>query len=333
MKILIVGLGSMGKRRIRNLLRLNFHDIIGFDPRIDHRNEAKQYGIKVFDDFSKALSQTPQVMIISTPPDLHLYYSKIAIKEKIHFFTEVNMSVRDVSKILQLLKNKKIVGLPSCTMFFNPMIIELQKLLEKEKIGKIFFIEHYSGQHLADWHPWEDYRNFYASKKNTGGAKEMVPVELAWLCLLFSDIKSVMGNVKKISKLDADIDDLYQAIIEFKKNIFCNFTIDVFSRPPIRETRIIGKNGMITCNFLSNVIIINSRNKIRKKKFTNKIFSNGYSKKIPEVMYEREMKAFFKKIEKNITYPFSFKNELQILKNLEMIEKSSYLSRQILYSK
>ena len=330
MKILIVGLGSMGKRRIRNLLQLKFYDIIGYDPRDDHRNEAEQYGIQVFDNFSNALSENPKVMIISTPPDLHLYYSKIAIKEKIHFFTEVNMSAKDVSKIFQLLKNKKIIGLPSCTMFFNPMIIELQKLLKKQTIGKIFFVEHYLGQHLADWHPWENYQNFYVSKKDTGGAREMVPVELSWMCLLFSNIKSVMSNVQKISKLEANIDDLYQSMIEFKKNIFCNFTIDVFSRPPIRETKIIGEHGMIICNFLSNTILINSKNKIIKKKFTSKKSSKGYGTKISELMYEREMNAFFKKIEKNTHYPFSFKDELQILKNLEMIEKSSNLKKQIL---
>ena len=40
MKFLIVGLGSMGKRRVRNLQRLGMTDITGFDPRADRRDEA-----------------------------------------------------------------------------------------------------------------------------------------------------------------------------------------------------------------------------------------------------------------------------------------------------
>ena len=48
-KIAIVGLGSMGKRRIRNLQHLQVTDIIGFDLRQDRCDEAtNSYGIKTF---------------------------------------------------------------------------------------------------------------------------------------------------------------------------------------------------------------------------------------------------------------------------------------------
>ena len=42
LKIIVVGLGSMGKRRIRNLLKLGYCDIIGFDPRNDRRKETRK---------------------------------------------------------------------------------------------------------------------------------------------------------------------------------------------------------------------------------------------------------------------------------------------------
>ncbi len=42
MKILIIGLGSMGKRRIRNFKELNINDIYGFDI----NNERTQYVYK-----------------------------------------------------------------------------------------------------------------------------------------------------------------------------------------------------------------------------------------------------------------------------------------------
>jgi predicted dehydrogenase len=46
MKCLVVGLGSMGKRRIRNLRALGLADIVGVDPRADRRDEAAQkYGV------------------------------------------------------------------------------------------------------------------------------------------------------------------------------------------------------------------------------------------------------------------------------------------------
>ena len=50
----MVGLGSMGKRRIRNLQFLKNDDIIGFDLREDRCSEAsKKYKIKTWKATSK----------------------------------------------------------------------------------------------------------------------------------------------------------------------------------------------------------------------------------------------------------------------------------------
>ena len=50
MKFLIIGLGSIGKRHIRNLisLKINPKNITGFDPRKDRVKEVKAYGIQSF---------------------------------------------------------------------------------------------------------------------------------------------------------------------------------------------------------------------------------------------------------------------------------------------
>jgi|GEM_PF-5712643 len=40
--ILVIGLGSMGKRRIRNLQFIGYKSIAGFDPREDRRAEANE---------------------------------------------------------------------------------------------------------------------------------------------------------------------------------------------------------------------------------------------------------------------------------------------------
>ena len=75
MKILIIGLGSMGKRRFRNLKALKEEDIIAFDLREDRRKEVEEkYGIRTFANFEEAMKEKPDVFIISVPPDIHLEY-------------------------------------------------------------------------------------------------------------------------------------------------------------------------------------------------------------------------------------------------------------------
>ena len=47
MKFLVIGLGSMGKRRIRCLKALGFNDILGFDSREDRlKDSVEKYGLK-----------------------------------------------------------------------------------------------------------------------------------------------------------------------------------------------------------------------------------------------------------------------------------------------
>lgn len=315
----------MGKRRIRNLFALGYNSVIGFDPRQDRREESKKkYHIETFSTISDALKQKPDAMVISTPPDLHAKYAKIAIRNKIHFFTEVNISSKEISQILKQLSGSNIVGVPSCTMLFHPIINQLDKLIKNKTIGDILFIDHHFGHYLPDWHPWEDYRTFYVSKKSTGGAREIVPFELVWIKYLFPKIKSVSANVKKISNLDVKIDDIYQIIFELKNKILCSLTVDVITHPSIKESKIIGEKGTIKCNYSTGEIKIGRNEKWKTQKMKLGKIAPGYKGNTgQESLYEDEMNAFINSIKKKQKYPHTFKDELEILRILDLIEKSS----------
>jgi predicted dehydrogenase len=89
LKFLIIGLGSMGKRRIRNLHFNNQRWIIGYDIRPDRRREAKErYGIKIIDDLKKLSEKDFDAIIISTPPGNHGDYIRLALENQKHFFVE-----------------------------------------------------------------------------------------------------------------------------------------------------------------------------------------------------------------------------------------------------
>lgn len=335
LKILQVGLGSMGKRRIRNLQQLGIKKIIGFDPNENRRKEVeKLYHISTISTIKEGLEEKPDCMIISTPPDLHYMYAKIAIKNNIHFFTEVNLSSNDVSKIRQEIKHKKIVGVPSSTMLFHPIIKQLEKLINNGAIGKPLTVYHHFGHHLSNWHPWEDYRKFYVSKRETGAAREVVPFELVWLNHLFSDIHSVYGNIAKISALEANIDDIYQIIIEFTNGIKCIFIVDVISEPAINETRIIGDKGIIFCDHNLGTIKIGKGNKWKEVKIKMGKMAKGYKGNTPaDSTYVEEMKSFLTAISKKSTLQYTFDNELKILQVLDAIELSNKNSKKITIKK
>jgi len=242
MKFLVVGLGSMGKRRIRNLKHLQQNDVIGFDVREDRCNEVNdKYKIKTYSDITDAIKESPEAMVISTPPDLHMKYAKIAIQNKIHFFTEASVLQEEMEEVIQGIEKSNIIGFASHTMRYHPIILEVKKILKENTIGKPLSFLYHSGQYLPDWHPYEDYRNYYVSKRKTGACREIVPFELVWLVEIFGKINSVCAMKIKVSKLDVDIDDIYNVLLDFKNGIQGNFSVDVISRFPYRQLKILGE--------------------------------------------------------------------------------------------
>ena len=86
MRFLVVGLGSMGKRRVRCLLALKKQNIAGFDLRKDRIKEAqKKYNIKIYNSFNLAIKNfKPDALIISTSPKFHMKYAHAS--HKLGFF-------------------------------------------------------------------------------------------------------------------------------------------------------------------------------------------------------------------------------------------------------
>lgn len=323
MKFLVVGLGSMGKRRIRNLLYLKEKDVIGFDVKQERCGEASQkYEIETFKDISIALKQNPDAMIISTPPDLHMKYAKIAIEHNIHFFTEASVVQDEMDEVIKELEKTDLVGIPSCTMKYHPIVQKINDILKLEKLGRVLYFSYHSGQYLPDWHPWEDYRKFYVSKKETGACREIVPFEIVWLMHTFGKIVDVMGEKAKITSLETDIDDIYSILMNFTNNVKGMLIVDVISRVPIRNIKIFTENGVIIADWYEKLIKYFSKSDGWEQiGIDDGVVEKGYIH--GDKMYIQEIDNFiqFIKKEKNPTY--TFRDDLQVLKILQAIEESS----------
>ena len=323
MRFLIVGLGSMGKRRIRNLHALGEKTIVGFDMRPDRNAEAREtYDIRTAAQFSDISPKGFDVLIISTSPDAHGDYIRYALKHKKHFFVEHPTSNDGYKEIL---KNKDAtVKAPSCTFLFNPAVKLMKKILDKEKIGKALAFQYHMGQYLPDWHPWEDYRTVYFSKKETSACREMFAFELIWLnSLMGSRVKKVFGSITKLSDLDMDADDTVTATVAYENNVRGTMLIDVISRKPFRTLRILGSDGVLEWERFDYKIRIFT---VKDKKTDVIKVPKGNPEKgyvNEEEMYIEEMKAFRDAIKRKKTYPHSFSENLINVRMMQSLEKES----------
>lgn len=331
-KFLVIGLGSMGRRRIRNLIHhgIKRENILGFNLSQERCLQAeKEFGVQTACHFQNATKKfNPDVFIISTPPDSHSKYFLYAAKHHKHFFVEHPTTDQGYNKLFKLqtknYKLKTIIGVPSCSWRFNPSVKKIKKLLAKGVVGKVLAFQYHMGQYLPDWHPWEDYRKVYFSKKSTGACREMFAFELGWLthALNLSEIKNISGTTQKLSDLEMDADDFYSAIINFKNGVNATIIIDLLSRKPFRTLRVIGSKGVLEWEWLDYIIKVHTSRNDSKIIKLNK----GKNEKLyvtTEDMYEEEIGLFLKAIEGKAVFPFTFKENHHFLKALFALEKSS----------
>ncbi|MCT7487120.1 Gfo/Idh/MocA family oxidoreductase [Aliarcobacter cryaerophilus] len=332
MNILVIGLGSMGKRRIRNLQALGYKNIFGFDTREDRCKEASdKYGIGINSNFDEAIKKfKPEVFVISTPPDKHMHYAFYAYEQAIDAFIEA--SVVDAEKILELynlIYDKKFIILPSCTMRYFSFVKKIRELTKSNKIGRVLNINYQVGQYLPDWHPWENIKDFYVSTYETGAAREIVPFELTWINYIFGTPNPLACVKRKLTDMDTSIDDIYHSILEYPNGVIVNLSIEVISRPKAtRELRIIGSEGEIAYSQDNNTLkYININMKDWEYiNFDIKNIENDYI--YSEEPYIEEMKDFmdsirFHKENKPLGYSNNLKDDYEILNTLYKLEKLS----------
>jgi predicted dehydrogenase len=324
MKFLVVGLGSMGKRRIRNLQFLGEKDIIGFDAKKERRDEsAEKYKIQTFDDINASLAQKPDAFVISTPPNHHMEYEMLAAKNGLHFFCEAGVLSDSLDELIALVKKKKIVAAPSATFRFNDSIRMIKKLVDEGKIGTVSTLTYHMGQYLPDWHPWESIKSFYVGQRQTSATREMVPFEMEWITWIFGDVKTVSCLKAKTSDLPVDIDDVYQVIFEFKSGVLGHLLVEVISRAPIRNMRVVGDKGTIEWNWLDDVVRLYDSKKGKWVEFKEKkgFKEKGYVAK--ENMYIEEIRNYINAIKGKEPFIYSLEDDQKMLRLLESSEKSS----------
>jgi predicted dehydrogenase len=327
MNFLIIGLGSMGKRRVRCLKALGITTVAGFDQREDRRLESKEkYGIRTFADIEQAIREfKPTALIISVPPDVHHVYMKLAAEKGLHFFVEASVVDTDMDLIKGLVKAKNIVAAPSATLLCHPAIKKIFKIIQSKELGVISNVIFHSGQYLPDWHTYEKVSEYYVSNPLTGGAREIVPFELSWFTGLFGFPHKVCGFNRKLIEIKGaeKIDDTYNFLFDYKY-FLANITVDVVSRYATRRLLINGDQKQLIWDW--------NEKKIRTYHPANNLWQDisyemlqaeaGYNANIGENMYIDEIKSFIDSIEGKGAFINTLENDHRVLKLLYTIEET-----------
>lgn len=317
--IAVIGLGSMGKRRIR-LIRELFpaYGIIGVDAREDRRKEVQeQFGIAAAASVQE-IDCKIDCAFVCTPPLSHEAVIRECLENGWHVFTELNLTDAGYEENTALAEDAGLKLFLSSTMLYRR---ETQYIRSKIGDGKWNYIYHI-GQYLPDWHPWEDYRDFFAAKKGSNGCREILAIELPWLLETFGAVEEISSASGRMSDLDLTYDDNYMITIRHANGSKGSLIVDVVSPVAVRKLEAYTDGAYLTWDGTpESVYEFDPASKELKRVILagESEHADGYRAFIAEEAYKEEIREFIAVVQDGAKPRYDLTKDRRILKMIDRI--------------
>lgn len=241
MKLLIVGLGSMGKRRARLLRGLVPEvEIAGVDSAPGRREEAQTLGITAYESLDAALAADSfDGALVCTAPLSHAAIIGQLLEAGLPVFTELNLVDDGYDENIRKAKEKGVPLFLSSTMLYRGETQYIKRRVN-EFAGPVNYIYHI-GQYLPDWHPWENYKNFFVGDARTGGVREIFGIDLPWLLDTFGPVTGFTAMKDKISNLEITYPDSVFVTLRHENGTKGMLAVDVVSPKAVRNFECFGE--------------------------------------------------------------------------------------------
>ncbi len=268
MKISVIGNGSIGRRHLKGLTtlkdELRVTEVRCFDTNPERREIVRNEipGVVCSETLEESVKGI-DVVFMCAPTSLHIpIYSEIKNMGNFHIFYEKPLShtIEGCEQMIfdQRRRGKEVVV--GYMLHHHPVLLRAKEIIESGTLGRILTARAEAGFYLPQWHPWEDYREFYMSWKTGGGGALLdISHEINYLQWFFGDIEEVQGIMGTISDLEITSDDIVVAIMKFKNGIVGQIQLDLLQFEESRYCKVIGTEGVLTADIVKNVITYNTR--------------------------------------------------------------------------
>ena len=244
MTLLLIGLGSMGKRRARLARGIDpAVRIVGVDTAESRRAEALGLGLiqAAYPDLAAALAAERTALdaaLVCTAPLAHAGLIGALLDAKLPVFTELNLVADGYAENIAKAKANGLPLFLSSTMLYRR---ETQYIKDSvAAFGKPVHYIYHIGQYLPDWHPWENYKNFFVGQARTGGVREILGIDLPWLLDAFGEVESLTVQCDSISGLGLPYPDCATLLLRHASGAQGVLAADVVSPKAVRNFECFG---------------------------------------------------------------------------------------------
>ena len=264
-KILISGYGSIGRRHANILSTIVKKKDITI---LTNQNLSNFRTIKTLRSLNKI---DPYYIVICNPTSDHINKIKFIEENCKNKLVLVEKPLFSKLNKITVKKNQFFVGY---NLRFNPIINFLKRKLKSKKI---FNVNVFCGSYLPRWRNNIDYRKSYSAKKQLGGGVLLdLSHELDYVQWLFGKINIEHCKSKKLSNLNIQTDDFLNLVGKTKRASSIQITLSYFTRHPVREILVDGKNISLKADLINKNVICCEGSKTKIYHFNNSNRNDEY---------------------------------------------------------
>ena len=255
LRVAIVGLGSIGRRHLQNLGRWGVGRMIvvrraqganpAFAPPADaivvHSNQA-------------AIDAGLDAAIICNPTSEHATAALDFVAAGVPVLVEKPISHRidDAERLLAAAKRSGAPTAMAYVMRYHPAYRLAADAIDSGRLGRILYAKIWFEAYLPDWHPWEDYRQGYAARRELGGgALPTLDHEIDFLNWRLGGPESATGCSGRSGALEMDADDWATLSIRYPNGVQASGVFSLCRRDRSRGFEFIGERATLRFRFES----------------------------------------------------------------------------------
>lgn len=344
MKFLIVGLGSVGRRHMRNLIAIGERDIVLLRTRKATLPDNELTGYLVETDMLESLKRhKPDAVIVANPTSLHLETALSAAEAGCHILLEkpISGSTEGLGQLESAVQKSGSKVLVAFQFRFHPGLIRAKQLISSGELGRIISAHVHFGEYLPAWHPWEDYRQSYAARSDLGGGVVLTQCHsLDYLPWLVGKVKSVWGFTGTLSDLEVDVEDTAEIGLRFESGALGHLHLDFNQQPPVHRFEIVGTKGTLKWDLSDGAVRIYRASAESLAISTGRdIKAGGEWQTYPlaegwerNVMFFEQMKHFVDVVKGNAEPICTLEDGVRVQRLVEAIHQSNSMGRVIDFS-
>jgi predicted dehydrogenase len=141
---------------------------------------------------------------------------------------------------------------------FHPHISRIQSIIESKEFGNLLSIHSKWAEYLPDWHPWEDYRESYAARKELGGGVALTlshDIDMASY-LANDEVEKFFSQKNYKSNLEINVEAGADFLIKYQNGVTANIHLNFYEKVKERFLKLVFDDASIQFDFYTSTLTI-----------------------------------------------------------------------------